>query len=137
MTKYVPIPIAYWGRDHWSMLMYVETRIVDYDGKLSRAHIRSKTRTGWQPIHGTKLLSYDWTLAPPANLEAGNIRPDHDDYDCLKDMQAVGLLTQQGGRVQFTARGWALASRLRQWRGNGLTLKNFRYNVEVDDVETK
>jgi hypothetical protein len=32
-------PMEKWGKDHWSLLSYCETRAVDYSGKLDLQHL--------------------------------------------------------------------------------------------------
>jgi hypothetical protein len=89
------IPLEDWGKDHWSTLAYLETRIVDHRGRISHDHMRC--HAGRHPamlaakrrVHGT---SADGS-AYPTRLRAGRTLPDHDDYDCLDDMIAAGFVT--------------------------------------------
>lgn len=50
-TAETPVPVAAWGKDHWSTLAYVETRTVDHKGLLDHDHMRCSP--GLHPmLHG-------------------------------------------------------------------------------------
>lgn len=81
-------PIELWGKDHWSTLAYIETRIVDYSGVLDERHLR-----GGDSVHqdGRRPARY------PTRLSGEEMtRPGHDDFDCIGDMIALGLLDTDG-----------------------------------------
>ena len=88
------VPMARWGRDHWSTLAYLETRIVDHRGRIAHDHMRCHARR--HPLmHAAKrrVLSVSGDgSAYPTRLRDGELA-DHDDYDCLDDMIAVGFVT--------------------------------------------
>lgn len=92
------IPMEVWGKDHRSTIMYAETRAVDHSGRISHAHMRSDGS------------NYPSTLADGTRLE------NHNDYDCLRDAEAAGLLRFAEGVVEFTDAGWAYAQGLRRAR---------------------
>ena len=93
------IPEELWGRDHHSTLMYVETRAVDYSGRLDDRHMRSGPDT---------VTKY------PTRLKDGSTIAGHDDYDCLRDAEALGLLVLQDRHVKLTDAGWAYVGGLRR-----------------------
>ncbi len=100
------IPPEQWGRDHFTTLLYLETRVVDHDGKLSDPHMRQKY-SGY-----------------PCQLRDGEL-PNHGDYECLEDMRTAGLIDHGEGqgevhRYELTVAGWRLAHFLRMRRGQGL-----------------
>jgi hypothetical protein len=86
------IPIEKWGHDHWSTLAYIECRCVDHGGKLRNANMRTDyqrhplllDRCGLGDPRGAKY---------PTRLADGSEQANHDDWDCLNDMAAAGLLT--------------------------------------------
>lgn len=102
------VTLDQWGKDHWSTLVYAETRTVDYDGYLDMRHMR---------MDGDRY---------PTILKDGEFL-GHTDLDCLFDAQDLGLLscnraTQRDGRgsikqltyhVVFTLKGRALTDKLR------------------------
>lgn len=149
--QYVPapgdrIPIEQWGSDHWSTLAYLETRIVDHKGQIEHDHMRchparhpgmyaAKRRCFGASGDGSRY---------PTRLRDGEAA-DHDDYDCIDDMIAEGLVTVTmppvpsdvlvTGLVEstlaaratysLTATGVAMASRLRQHRASGQPYRTF------------
>ena len=98
-AEYVPVgervPMDRWGSDHWSTLAYLECRIVDHRGKLHHDHMRCHGER-----HPAMLLAKRRTnifgngdgRAYPTRLKDGELA-SHDDYDCLDDMIAAGLVT--------------------------------------------
>lgn len=108
------IPVEQWGKDHWSMLIYVETRAVDHDGWLDVKHLRT---------NGARY---------PTRLRYDEIE-DHSDLDCLEDLAAAGYIA--GGRAtrrnakdeaveltyhyELTDDGWKMAHTLRRARAEG------------------
>lgn len=88
------VPMERWGRDHWSTLAYLETRIVDYRGKIAHDHMRC--HAGRHPLmHAAKrrgrLFGSGDGSQYPTRLRDGEL-PNHDDYDCIDDMIAAGLV---------------------------------------------
>lgn len=75
------------GRDHESMLRYVQTLCVNFAGILvddaNGMRVRHKHRQDWQPNYGTRY----WDAT---------VEPDHDDHDCLYDLETLGLVTTGG-----------------------------------------
>lgn len=87
------IPMKEWGKDHWSALAYIETRVVDHKGYLDSRQLRSDG-----VAYPTRLRRTDPVVA---RQEVG-----HTDYDCIADFMAAGLLlpaegTTPKGRVMF------------------------------------
>lgn len=149
--EYVPVgerlPIDVWGKDHWSTLAYLETRIVDYRGKISHDHMRC--HRGRHPImYAAKrrfITSGDGS-AYPTRLWGGREATDHDDYDCIDDMIAAGLVTVTmppapagtlvTGLVEaelmtratyaLTEYGLGIAGQLRAHKGRGGNFRDFR-----------
>lgn len=111
------VPKESWGRDHESTLLYVETRCVDHGGKPERAQMRTNRR-----LH-PGLASADYPnvrVSPPTRLADGSVLVDHDDWSCVDDMAAAGLVQNIGTGInplwRLTDAGWAEAGRLRRKR---------------------
>lgn len=112
-----PVPMDLWRKDHWSLLTYVETVMVEHQGRF---------QVGWDPRLRQGARHYDvmWAHCPrplrakPDSSEAsGAVRglvmnPEHgtringsvtlsghDDWDCLRDFAAAGLLEDEGGQA--------------------------------------
>lgn len=121
--------IAKFGKDHWSMLGYISTVVMDRQGVMQGDKIRvNETKhigidrgrcsgMAWNPEHGTRLHGYfenrnDKTL----------LLPDHDDIDCAEDMEAEGLVTlgtTVSCFVQLTDKGRDFAQVLNRHKEDG------------------
>lgn len=131
MTK---IPLSKFGKDHWSTLLYIESRVVDNKGTIDKRHMRCNSERhpafghigGWKDEYSTRLSD-------------GELVSGHDDWDCLYDMEEVGLVETRGTGVNpivaLTDGGWSVASRLRQHQGTGKGLSDFRFPVYSHDED--
>lgn len=96
-------PPSVWGRSHWMMLMHVEVRCVDHRGALSPEWLNINPDTH-HPQYSEKravaggAAGYSPTVIKaathPAEDGAYALRalPGHDEYDCLDDLAAAGLV---------------------------------------------
>jgi hypothetical protein len=140
------------GRDHWSLFAYLETRCVDYKGTVNGAHLRhnpakrpavvgSDTRGlsalvagghRWKPEYGTRLRGF-WKdgggTDPSRQIE------DHDDIDCLEDLEEAGLVKNEGSGlnplIRMTKEGSRVAGLLREHKANGGNFAEFEIVPEV------
>lgn len=93
-TSVPPVSPTRFGKDHWSTLAYIETRTVDHKGTIEHDHMRCDTDrhpmlalAGRRALVSTGHLSRKYpTFAKGEQIE------NHDDYDCLDDLRAAGLL---------------------------------------------
>lgn len=99
------VPADEWGPDHASLLAYIETRVVDYKGRIDRSHLR---------MNGAEY---------PTRLKDGaEPRPGHNDLDVISDLYAYGLLVQVGVDLySLSELGWRAAHRVRRARAGGLS----------------
>ena len=109
------VPVERFGRDHKSTLLYIETRCVDHGGKVIDENLRCdpKRHPGhghlgrWDPKYGTRLVD-DTVLSA------------HDDWDCIDDLVAAGLIERHGSTInpvfRVTEAGFAMVSALRRER---------------------
>lgn len=88
-----PIQPGLWGKDHWTTLGYLETRCVDHGGRLLRDHMRTDTRRHPLLVGDTQRRVDFGPEKYPTRLFGGAALPDHDDWDCLEDLEAAGLIT--------------------------------------------
>lgn len=110
------IPLEQFGRDHDSTLLYIETRCVDYRGKVnfdnlscnSARHPYSNHERQWDDKYTTR-------LAEGFTAPAG-----HDDWDCIDDFVSEGLLEWRGTGANpifvLTDAGWERVGKLRRAR---------------------
>lgn len=102
-----PVTIERWGKDHWTTLLYVESRVVDWRGALDARHLR---KDGYQY---------------PTRLRDSGGLVGHNDIDCLHDMVAAGLLditSSEGNnlqlKVRLTDQGWRVAAAARRHKAD-------------------
>jgi hypothetical protein len=130
MAKKLPkknqaIPTDRWSKDHWSLLGYIATC---FDGELDHRRLRCNENThpllnrgpkelGWQDSYGTRLKEPTQTL------------PEHDDWDCLDDLEAAGMveiISLVNGFVVMTHKGNEIAFRLREHKQKGGNFAGFQ-----------
>ena len=120
------VSVKQFGKDHWSLLLYIETRIYNYKGVLGVQHMRNKNSPGWQPEYGTRLFGY-WNK-DNSLLQLSN----HDDYDCLDDLEMAGLIENIGTGLcpvcTITKKGAKMLSQLLLYKQNGGHCSNFTPN---------
>lgn len=100
------VRIEDWGEDHYSTLVYIESRVVDDGGKLNHQHMRKD---------GKKY---------PTRLKDGTTLTGHSDWDCLEDIVDSGLAVDEG-RWYLTDEGWFLAGLLRRYLAEQGNYKGF------------
>jgi hypothetical protein len=124
-----PLPtIVDFGSDHWSTFGYIEVRIVDHGGHPQREHMRCIDARRPFQAHGHDASD------TPTRLKGEATLPNHDDWDCLDDLEREGLLTSLGTAVHplyaLTPRGEKVAAQLRQHKGRGGSFATFTPDVE-------
>src|SRR5688572_27197569 len=83
------VPVDQWGKDHWSTLAHAESRAVNHGGVIHNPHMRCNPR-----LH-RRFAHHSWDGRDyPTNLREGQLTP-HDDWSCIEDMVAAGLLTAE------------------------------------------
>lgn len=123
--------VADFGKDHWSLLGYIEGRCVDHSGRLDNAQMRDKRKTGWdKDAHGTILFGY-WTEGKGGLVRHPDRRlSDHDDYDCLADLEAGGFCRNMGKTMQptmtMTDLGYQTLTAVKKHKEKGGTFSNFK-----------
>ena len=85
------ISIDKWGKDHWSLLAYIETCCVDHNGHFNLMRIRVNPST--HPLLAVgKLSPRRWEPSYGTRLNDGTELPQHDDVDCLDDLSGAGMI---------------------------------------------
>jgi len=119
------IEISRWGKDHWSLFAYLGTRVVDYQGTTNPQHMRGKFNNMWKPEYGSRLKGYFENRDPEYLLD------DHDDYDCLHDIEAAGFIKNNGSGinplVSFTDEGYDVLLKLTKHKASGGNFAEFEY----------
>lgn len=130
------VPMTEWGKDHWSVLAYVETRCVDHSGMIDPIRMRcnSKRHPGLD-TYRTEVPDHNenGTFKYPSMLAAGKTEPEHDDWDCFYDLEAAGLVEDIGTGIQPIARmrdaGRKMVAKIRAWKASGGTFGTFQFTV--------
>lgn len=121
------VPIADWGKDHWSTLAYVETCIVDNGGRLDKRRMRCLDALHPQFAHGHDASGY------PTRLRGGMTAEGHDDWSCVEDMVAEGLLEWRGTGAHpvfaLTPSGQRVTAKLRAHKATGGNFAGFATKV--------
>lgn len=131
------IPPSAWGKDHWSTLAYVDTVMTDcggfqlgYDPRMrsTRRNLRVMLEQCKNPRRTGGRLPAARGPGPTeaaTRLQGGQEVTGHDDWSCLQDMAAVGLLDthpdklEPGVTVRFSPKGSAWVSALRTYKQQG------------------
>lgn len=136
------VPVEKWGKDHWSLLAYVETLCVDSSkkgiGEIDKRRVRCNENRHtlhavnyptckWQSSYGTRLQGY-W--AKDGRTVPAKLMKDHDDWDCLSDLDAAGMvevISEANGFVKLTQRGSTVAGALRAYKAQGGVFADFKW----------
>lgn len=143
------VNVTDFGKDHWSLLAYIETLCVDSGkggiGEIDKLRVRCNPKRHplhavssglgprtWKPEYGTRLTGFwkdDKTTDPKRQLKS------HDDWDCLYDLEMAGLLaiiSEVNGFVRLTRRGIRMTAEVRAHKAQGGVFATFRW---VDETE--
>lgn len=127
MKSDVRIPMSRWGKDHWSTFAYVETLCVDSpDGMGIPNHQRVQTNYDRHPGLAVSIHGENHDGARHGIRLAGGVEmpgPAYDEWDCIDDMEAEGLLANVGTGVnpayRLTEKGMIVAGQLRAHKARG------------------
>lgn len=127
MTTARQIPVAEWGKDHWSTLAYAETRVVDYKGVLSREHMRCDPDLHPAQTNSANAIS---DKRYPTRLKGGKELEGHDDWSCLEDAEREGFLSIEGTGmypvIKMTPKGLDVCEAIRKHKANGGVFSTFQ-----------
>jgi len=135
------ITIDQFSKDHWSLFGYVESRVHSHQiapmtGELGQNNIRINstkrqlaTKRPWNPEWGSRLMGY-WNETK--EIDKSKLLPDHDDIDCLEDLEMVGLIeiiSNVNLYIKLTEKGQKVASELREWKNAGNMYATFKTSI--------
>lgn len=134
-----PTLLTKWGKDHWSLLAYIETLCVDGQegvGKIDHARMRANPKTHPLLVRvpicplPTKDGAYEYpTRLKGYEKDKSKCLPEHDDWDCFDDLERNGLVelvgTLMNPLVKITKIGLAYTAELREHKANGGCFTNF------------
>lgn len=88
-----PIPMHMWGKDHWSTFAYAG-HCATGERHIDKDKMRTDTDKHPHGLGQRQALFHDARSKKyPTRLRGGIEVNDHDDWDCLADAEAAGLLT--------------------------------------------
>lgn len=138
-----PVSRSDFGKDHWSAFAYIVTRCIDHGGQPNKDHMKTNTKrhpTG-AGIAGhsdcpTRLKGY-FDL-PEKDRKSRELK-GHDDWDCLDDLIAAGLLIEPSDEgtgmfpvYRVTDKGWEVSKLLNTHKADGNHFATFE--SEAPDV---
>lgn len=94
VPKETATPIEKWGKDHWSLLAYINTLT---KGRMDNNRVRTNPKAHPLMVGGmvARIIDKDFKSKPyayPTRLKDGETIPEHDDWDCLDDLDAHGFV---------------------------------------------
>lgn len=123
----------HFGKDHAQTLMFVEVRCVDFGGSME---------WGSRQMRRFRLGDRNYPTRLQGGIECDDVT--HDDWSCLQDFVAAGILepfneTSDGRKVKLalTNLGWNLAGQLRRNRAIGILDADFDWHYRVLDPELR
>lgn len=138
------IPIEQWGKDHWSTLSYIETRLVEgplvvaFDQRMRQK--RRNFRVLAEALRPGSPEARQVSMAVPMDSYHGtrlyggtSVVSNHDDWDCVQDAVAAGLFEgdvnnfEAGFPLKLTAKGYAVVADLRRFKASGGSYHTYRY----------
>lgn len=136
-----PIAISLFGKDHWSTFGYVECRCVDHKGVPDKNHMRTDVDRHPGLIGPQIAMLGEQKQKYPTRLRGGIELSNHDDWDCVDDLEAAGLLETHGTGIQpwwkLTKLGRKIAAELRGHKAKGGSFGTFVPSIcGASDIET-
>ena len=97
----VHVSISDWGRDHWQTLAFVESCCVDNNGRYKRIDQLRTNSHHWaiQSLRNEFLRPFPMRSSDYKTRLINRDIDNHDDWDCLLDMEREGVLIIHRPRV--------------------------------------
>lgn len=133
------VPMDLWGKDHWSTLGYIETKLVEGPCKVSFDARMRQNRRHYRVLMEAR--HHDGVPMSPqygSRLNDGTYLPWHDDWCCVQDMIAAGLFKDgkwgKGFSLKLTDEGHIATAALRKHKieGGGFSTFNINKSVTLD-----
>jgi hypothetical protein len=126
------VPIALFGKDHWSTFAYIETRIVDGGFRITGDPKMRTCRRCWRIANHGKLRHRTIVSVYPTRLRDGRLADLHCDWDCVQDLIVAGLLATSGDvdlgkAITLTDAGFKAIAALREHKANGRNFGEFAW----------
>jgi hypothetical protein len=138
------VEVSLWGKDHWSVLAYLETCAVDHGGTIDSRRMRCDPRIHRELFHSMLARFPCAGTKYPTRLAGGKLKRNHDDWSCLEDMVACGMLRawfkesrpgypfgDSRGKIEFTTFGLDTVHLLRKHKSAGGRFADFALLMSV------
>ncbi len=123
------IPIEKFGKDHWSTFGYVGCRVTSNKGIPDRQHMRCDADLHPGLAHNGRGGELPIQRKYPTILRGGVEQADHDDWSCVDDLEAAGLVKIGGTGIHptwdMTDIGWAFCKVLTDFKRKGGAFAGF------------
>lgn len=125
-----------WGIDHWSTFAYAASCVTGRKGLIENARMRTNSRIHREMVHMAPFNTMNEGGGYPTRLKLG-IVDNHDDWSCLEDAVAAGLLnifyTKISdklfgcceARIELTDAGWEVVKTITEHKNAGGNFKEF------------
>jgi hypothetical protein len=124
------IPINKWGKDHWSLLGYLFVRQID--GQMIK-HENLRCNGKEHPLlYQNKRTICEWKSSYGTRLNDKTQLDEHDDWDCLDDMENEGLvdiISLINGFYKLTDKGINIGKELMAHKAKGNNFASFRHEA--------
>lgn len=132
------VPRELWGRDHWSTLAYIETKLVDGNGYRVQFDPRMRqNRRHFRVLAGRKSEGIPMSPEHGTSLSDDTYLPWHDDWCCVQDMLKAGLFTgdpnkwDSGFELRLSEAGHKAIAAVRKHKAQGGSFATCGPLVEV------
>jgi hypothetical protein len=127
------IPVEKFGKDHWSLLAYIETCCADNGGVIDLRRVRVNPNT--HPLCAVGQHSpRNWLPTYSTILNDSTLLYGHDDIDCLDDLEKAGMIyikSLVNGFVFLSPLGIKISARLRKHKIEGKQYRDFEIGAVV------
>lgn len=129
---------AEFGKQHWSLLAFIETQVVDKCFPLD--HRRMSCNEKKRGISNGAPFGWknEWSTE---NKEGKQEILGHDDIDCFEELEKEGYIKNQGTLLNMypliTDKGWKACAELRKFKGQGGNFINFRFSEIEKETQYK
>jgi hypothetical protein len=126
------IPISKFGKDHWSLLAYIECRCVDNKGVPDLRQMRCNGERHPDLEGASPVPRPMWQEDYHTKLNNGQGVVGHDDHDCAEDLEKAGFIVIRGTGINpvytMTEKGWETVGLIRRFKATGGSFGTFQYS---------
>ncbi|MGR5558371.1 hypothetical protein ACQKQC_19035 [Vibrio fortis] len=118
--------ISEFAKDHWALLAYVEDLCVnssDGIGSIEKRRMRCNPER-----HPNESANYAWKDEYGSRITGGQVVPGHDDWDCLNELEANGLvevISMANLAIKMTQHGNEVTAMVRSHKAAGGNYASF------------